>query len=359
MRFAHLLVLLTLCSVLLGQDRIDRHKGAPIGGVEVISEDCKKVTYKRGRGAPKDIDVALVADVVRGDMPAVLREGRAKLLSGDLTDAEGALQLAQQETEPSWAKEYASFYLGETRRRMGKYREAISAYGQVLAAKANSRFLPATKIGMAKCHAASKAYGEARTLLEGFLKEVTEKQLSRVSELEARQVLGQVLVKEGNHTEAARQFGTVVSEAQNLGTKAEGDEKGRYRRVELLATRDRASALIAAGKLDDAERLLRSFSTSEEDLARAIALIGEGEILLGRGQADRARVRLSEAVVTSPSARTELPRALLLLGKCYLKLAKSGEKDARKMAGTYLENVVQRFAGTDEAAEAQALQKTL
>jgi hypothetical protein len=70
-------------------------------------------------------------------------------------------------------------------------------------------------------------------------------------------------------------------------------------------------------------------------------------------------VLLSQAVVTSPAAQTELPRALLLLGSSSLALKEKGERGAAKMASIYLNNVVQRYAGTDEAKAAEALQKRL
>jgi hypothetical protein len=70
-------------------------------------------------------------------------------------------------------------------------------------------------------------------------------------------------------------------------------------------------------------------------------------------------VLLSQAVVTSPAAQTELPRAQLLLGSSYLAQKDAGERGAAKMAAKYLNNEVQRYAGTDEAKAAEVLQKRL
>jgi TolA-binding protein len=215
------------------------------------------------------------------------------------------------------------------------------------------------RLGIAQCHTAEGKYDEAASVLEAFAKEVDTLKLPRSFALETQRSLGQVQLKRGNFAEAARRFEGVATEAKSLFLKATDEEKPSLRRLELLATRDRATAMIGDKKFAEAEALLASLRNEKEDLARAIHLIGQGEVLLGKGDPDRARVLLSQAVVTSPAAQPELPRALLLLGSSYLALKEKGERGAAKMASIYLNNVVQRYAGTDEAKAAEALQKRL
>jgi TolA-binding protein len=289
----------------------------------------------------------------------VLREGKSKSQSGALVEAEGLLQIALADAKIPWVKEYAAFYLGQVQRQLGRSSMAIKAYEQVLATKPDSRFLPQVRLGIAQCHTAEGKYDEAASVLEAFAKEVDTLKLPRSFALETQRSLGQVQLKRGNFAEAARRFEGVATEAKSLFLKATDEEKPSLRRLELLATRDRATAMIGDKKFAEAEALLASLRNEKEDLARAIHLIGQGEVLLGKGDPDRARVLLSQAVVTSPAAQTELPRALLLLGTSYLALKDKGERGAAKMASIYQNNVVQRYAGTDEAKAAEALQKRL
>ena len=341
------------------QDRIDRTHGASIAGVEIVEESHRGVTYKRGTTAPKTIAADLVADVVRKDMPPVLREGKSKAQAKELAEAEGLLLLAVADAKAPWMKEYASFYLAEVQRQLGKMALATKNYEQVLAVKPDSRFLPQVRLGLARTSASEGKHEVAVGILQAFLKEVDTLKLPRSFALEAQRTLGEVQLRRGNFADAARQFDGVATEAKALLARAPDDEKPSLRRLELIAMRDRASALIGDKKYGEAEALLGSLRAEKEDLARAIHLIGQGELLLGKGEADLARVFLSRAVVTSAAAQAELPRALLLLGTNYLALKDKGEKGAGKMAAIYLANVVQRYAGTDEAKAAEALQKRL
>lgn len=348
-----------LAAAVPAQDRIYLSQGAPIANVEVLDESHRGVSYRRGNQAPRTVPLDLVVDVVRADTPPVLREGRSKAQAQALRDAEGLLQLALAEAQKPWVKEYAAFYLGEVQRQLAKYEQAVKSYELVLQTKPDSRFLPQVRLSVARAHAAREKYDEALAALEAFRKEVDVLKLPRSAGLEAQRQLGSVHLKRGNFAEAARQFDGVATEARNLLGRAPDEEKAALRRIELMAVRDRATALIGDKNFSAAEAALAPLQNANDDLGRAIHLIGQAEILAGRGESDRARVLLSQAVVTSPAARTELPRALLLLGRCYLDLRDKGERGAAKMASIYLANVVQRFAGTDEAKAAEALQRSL
>ena len=89
-------------------DRVDRKKGAPIAGVEVVSEDYKSVVVKtKGAGGEKTIRIPAseVLDVQRDDEPAAYREGRDALSTGDLPNAINALRLAEsQAAGQAWVR---------------------------------------------------------------------------------------------------------------------------------------------------------------------------------------------------------------------------------------------------------------
>jgi TolA-binding protein len=347
-------------------DRVDRKKGAPVAGVEVVSEDYKSVVVKtRGPGAEKTIRIPAseVLDVQRDDEPEAYRQGRDSLSAGDLVNAISALRLAQSQAGgKAWVKEYASFYLGEAYRLSGQAREAAQAYQQVLAVKADSRFLALVRLGMARAYTEAGSYGDAEKVLNDFIGEVDSKRLPVSYKIEANLILGRNLEAQGRHAEAASRYGSVANEARRLAGTAETEEQREDLAVlALRAEADRGAAMIAAKDYVAAETLFGSMSRSHRDDPRAQALadIGMGAVALGKGELDLARVRLTAAATLHFKADEERPRALLLLARTYSELDKKGEKGARRLARAYLNDLLKFYPASDYAGEARELLGTL
>lgn len=342
-------------------DRIDRSSGGSIVNVIVVKEDFRVVTYRR-KGGKRTLTVPseMVIDVVRGDTPQNLRDGKSRAVAGDLKNAVGPLQLAVRSSTP-WVKEYANFYLGEVQRKLGRHDAAVRAYEAALQAKPDSRFLPRGRIGIAKAWISSKSYGKAEGVLKAFVREVDSKRLSRSFALEGKQILGRSFEAQTKYQDASREYDSVITEARSLGSKAKTEgEKDRFRVIGLRAQRDKGSAYIKAKKYNDAIRIFAQLSSDRKDaLARAIGQMGMGEIELSRGNVDKARVELSRVVALGFGADEEVPRALRLLAQTYLELRKKNEKGADKMARMYIEDLLRSYPGSEEAKIARNLQQQL
>lgn len=343
-----------------GIDRIDRTSGGALANVTVVKEDFNTVTYrKKGGSRVTAIPSVQVIDIVRGDTPQALREGKAKVLAGDLKGALAPLQLAARNATP-WVKEYAHFYLGEALRKLGRAQDAVRAYEAVIATKADTRFLPLARLGIATAWTADKSFGKAQGVLESFIREVDSKRMHRQYALRAKQALGHNLVAQGKFAAASREYDSVITEARSLwGRAKDDDEKSRLHLIMLRAERDKGSALVQDKKYNDANRIFSRLATTRDDpLARAIGMMGQGELSLAQGDPDLARVRLSEVTALGFNAEEERPRALRLLAECYIAL-KGKEKDAETMAAAYIEDLLTHHPGTEDAKVARDLQQKL
>ena len=343
-----------------GIDRIDRTAGGALANVTVVKEDFNSVSYrKKGSARIVTIPAEQVVDIVRGVTPQPLREGKSKVLSGDLKGAVAPLQVAARNATP-WVKVYANFYLGEAFRKLGRTDDAVRAYEAVIAAKADSRFLPAARLGIARSWTAGAKYGKAQGVLESFVREVDAKRIHRQYALKAKQALGANLAARGKYSEASREYDSVITEAKSLAGRAkEAGEKARLHLLGLRAERDKGSALIKDKKYNDANRIFSRLASSRNDpLARAIGMMGQGELSLAQGDADLARVQLSEVTALGFSAEEERPRALRLLAECYLAL-KGKEKGAETLAAAYINDLLTHHPGTEAAKAARGLQQKL
>lgn len=342
-------------------DRIDRTSGGSIANVKVVSEDFKQVTYrKKGSARALTIPADQVVDVTRGNTPQPLREGKSKALSGDLKGAIAPLQLAARNNTP-WVKEYANFYLGEVNRRLGKADDAVRAYEAVLQAKPDSRFLPRVRLAIAQAWTAAKKYGKAQGVLTSFAREVDSKRLHRQHALAAKKLLGRNLDAQGKFAQAGREYDSVISEARSLAGRAKDpEEKARLHLIGLRAQRDKGSSLVKDKKYNDAVTIFSRMASSRNDpLARAIGMMGQGEVSLAQGKSDLARVQLSEVSALGFGAEEERPRALRLLAEAYIDLKAKGEKGAADVAQLYIDDLLRNYPGTEDAKAARNLQQKL
>jgi TolA-binding protein len=341
-------------------DRIDRSSGGSLVDVEVVKEDYKEVTYrKKGSARAMTVPAESVVEVVRGNMPPNLREGRAKLLSGDMLGAVGPLRLAAREGDP-WVKEYASFYLGEALSRLGETRDAIAAYEGVLQVKPDSRLLPQVRLGIAQAHMTAGAHAKADDTLTSFLREIDSKGMSRTYALNAKHLHGASLVEQKKFGDAAREYDSLIREAQNLASKADASVKRTYEVATLRAEASKARALLHDNKVAEARSAFSRLAGLPDPVARSIGRLGEAEVSLAQGDPDRARVLLSEMVSVHFGGDEDLSRALHLLARCYLELRdKQNEKNANEMARRYLDELLIQYPGSDDAKAARVLQKRL
>ena len=252
-------------------------------------------------------------------------------------------------------------YLGETFRRLGRAADAARAYEAALQAKPDSRFLPAIRLGTARAWTAAKSYGKAESTLKAFAREVDSKRLHRQYALSAKQGLGRNLEAQGKYSQARREYDSVITEARSSAARAKGPgEKQRLHLLSLRAQRDKGGAYVKEKNYGDASGLFEKMASTRDDkVARAIGMMGQGEVRLAQGQADRARVLLSEVAALGFEAAGERPRVLRLLTETYIALAAAGERGATGMARSYVEDLLRNHPGTEEAKAARALQQKL
>ena len=236
----------------------------------------------------------------------------------------------------------------------------MKAYESVLQVKSDSRFLPQVRLRIAMSWTAAKSFSKAESVLKAFVREVDSKKLHRQHALKAKQALGSNLVAQGKFSDASREYDSVISEARSLAGRAKDpDEKARLHLIGLRGERDKGSALIMDKKYNAANGIFARLSTSRNDrLARAIGLMGQGELSLAQGNPDKARVQLSEVTALGFAAEEERPRALRLLAECYIAL-KGKEKGAETLAAAYIDDLLRHHPGTEDAKVARGLQQKL
>jgi DNA-binding NarL/FixJ family response regulator len=156
----------------------------------------------------------------------------------------------------------------------------------------------------------------------------------RIFALQNRVILGFIESSIGDHAAALRWLEPLPAMLDELGVR----NPGAY-----PFAPDMLEALVTAGRVDDAERLVRwvidGTGTGDHPWARSMAARGRGLIMLARGEHESAVAALREALSTHDELRMPLERgrALLLLG--------SAQRRARRRsdAAATLERAVATF----------------
>lgn len=348
--------------VLAAQDRIDLSEGAPILDVKIDQETFKRVTYEKADGKKGSVDGAKVVSVTRGATPNALREGRALYLTGDYANAIRLLETAERGADAAdWVKEYAAFWRGRALLASGEGLKAVSAFEKVLSINGESRLLPETRIGIGNAHAVDGDHGKAKSTLEAFEKEVADKKLPARWAAEAKRSVGKSLERRGDWSEAARTYGSLISSSKSMAGSADAAQQLALKRVALLAELDRGNALVRAGRPNDAQSAFAGIRGKYQGVpgANAVAMIGEAQVQIAKGDADGARIKLTEVLALHFEEPAVRPNAMLLLAEAYRELAKKGESEARIKAQTYLKTVSSRFPGTEAARQAREMMNKL
>lgn len=336
-----------------GNDRVTRTGGKPVLKGTVVSESCVEVVVRKENGLEERVPAVEVVSVDRGDAPEALRRGVGAAASGDFANAVQLLKLAgEQAGGRAWVVEAANFYLGEAQRGLGRAADAVAAYEAVVAAKADSRFLAAARLGAARALSADSKYADAEKVLSAFVSEADAKKIPRRFVLEARELQGSLLEAQNRFGEASGVYDAVVREAQG----ALKDDPAVGDRIRA-AQRAKISCLLREKKLDEASKAADALAADKSPEGESLALSAKGETLYAQGKFDEARFVLAKVLGARFAAEKELPRVKLVMAKTLLELDKAGDKSAAKAAQFYLNDLVQRDAASEFAKEARTLLK--
>lgn len=364
MRAAFPVILLALAAGpgdLSAQDRIDLRVGDSLAG-SILEEDYREVRIKVRGGEETSVPAAAVVSVLRDGTPESLRRGRAALNSGDLSNAVSLLQLAVDEAEKPWVQEYASYYLGEALRLSGSYKKAEEAYRQVLATRKDSRFMPAVHENLARLAMARGDAAGAVSMLEEFLRQVDLESMPRIYSVSGRLLLGKAYMAQERYDDAAAAFQRVAGAADNQVTGAESEAlKSLARDLAMEARQEEAAAYVALEDYSRARSAFREISSryKGDPRAEAVAMLGEAQVDLARKKYDQARVTFTELLAVHQPESGVQPKAHLLLAKTYLQLAEQGERGAKELARSYLNDLIKHYPNSDSSAEGRKLLEEL
>jgi len=342
-----------------GQDRVDLLHGKPLAG-QVLRENAREVAIKLRGGRQRTLPADQVLDIVREGASDAYREGRTSLSKGDLKNAVRLLRNAAHEAKSPWLKEYATYYLARSLESEGRPKEAGDQYAEVLRLNPNSRFLPAVRLGLARTGAALGQGQKAIKVLQDFGLEVNRRSLPESYGLEAKTLLGKLLLEQGKPQEAASAFETARRGARKLLAQAKETSARRLAARHLFAaSRSLAAAYIEAKDFSKARSIFQGLASEfqQDGAAQTLAAVGAAEVLLVQGNADLARVQLTEILAEHFDQETEVPQVLYLLGKAYLALAETGERGARQHARAYLQDLIKHYAASTWVAKGRKLLK--
>ncbi len=241
---------------------------------------------------------------------ARFRAGETAYMLGDLTAARDALGRYARENPGHRHLETALPYLGDVSFRLGELAEARKAYEQALAQFPEGRLQDRARYGLARTLAAQGEPDAAVKLLRELVEHGGRDWADR-----ARYQIGVTLADAGRDAEAVEAFQALESTAPNSPLVPE-------------ARLQRAEALNALGKTDEAEALLRTLTTSGEQSIAARAAYALGGSQLDRGEPAEALATWNDAL-TRFAGSPLVPALLFRSAEALVALGKSDEARAR------------------------------
>jgi TolA-binding protein len=240
------------------------------------------------------------------------RLGETAYMLGDLAASRRALEKFTAENPGHRHLETAWPYLGDACLRLGDLPEARRAYEQALKSHPDGRLSDRARFGLGRALALQGdpegALKVFRALVERGGPEWTDRAWLQI---------GQVLAASKQQAQAVEAFETLERVAPRSALVAE-------------ARLNRAEALLALGRGDEAEPLLRTLSAEGPTALSARAAFTLSSEQLKRGQAAEALATLDEALRRSP--RSPMAPALLFRSaEAALKLGQAEEARARSL----------------------------
>lgn len=236
-------------------------------GQEIEVDSIEKATWKevvyRLAGTRQTAEASQVKDVVpdNRDLAEGINAFRARKLSAAISDLERAGKAGDKVV-----KAFASFYLGRAYRAMGQLAEAADAYAQVIAADAEHLFAPDSCYEGGECYLSLGKFADATKLFSG---------LERFgSTWKAKGAYGKAtaLLAQGKGDEAEKTFSELARSSSGEASK--------------LAQAGQARAQVMQGK--NADALIRTLMREKSTAVQGTIWVAQAEVYAKEGKSKEA-----------------------------------------------------------------------
>jgi TolA-binding protein len=334
---------------------------APLMADQVTSETYEEVRYRKsGVSSEQRLSADRVVRIVYGDAPDAYKQGERFFENYDYENAVSSFKLAMESNARDWVKTYARLWIGRSYQAWGaadpgKYKDAISAYEELLKENPKTRFYAEVLFNQAECYSRSGDVSNAVATYERLGKDAYDLKLGVVWEARSKHGKAQAKLSGGLLDEAERDFRSSETFAVEQAGKTE--DAGVKAELERLASLDRlsqGSVMISRKKYSQAKDFFNEIikNTASTPDAMAGAQNGLGECFLAEKQIKDAQMQFAIAKVQYGAVIEEAAKATYFLGVCCEELGDK-EPKSKKRAQDYFQEVVDLYGSTSWAKEAR------
>ncbi len=347
--FAVLFIAALFSPVALGADGDDTIylKGKPaLVGVSIVSESATEVVYTKKRGTRRvAIPAEQVASLTYELQPGDYRSAVQLFSLGDFVNAVTELKAVSntKHAKAPWVQVYSLVYLGRAQLCIGNFAEAVASFRAALKAQPNTRWRPIIVRGLVTALNSSGDNGGAKQAVEEFRRAITTHKIGGSAKILADVLNVENQLRAGKFMETAALANTAVAHASD------------YPHLLAHAMSLQIQALIQSKDLTRARGVVTQMQSkaraASNPHAAAVARNGEAAIMLQEYRDLEPIVHLlAKAHVENWQGISEMRRTCYLLGRSYLRAAKSAHSaSAKTLARAYFEETTKRFPESVEA----------
>ena len=342
-------------------DKVWRVSGGRPISAEVVKDHYDEVSYKSA-GLSQTMDGFKVRTIDYGDAPDSYEMALDKLAEGEFENAASLMKAAMSESGVrDWIQVHGNFQLGEIHRRWGasersKYAAAVRHYDDALKADDKTRLRPDILHGRALSHLGAGDVDKGLADLDTLAQEAFSNKYGVRWELIAVRDKATALDEAGRANDAKREYSKLEKNARSFAGNDAIDAGDREFAAEMagLARLSQGRVFIRDDKARDAERFFDNIVNDDKEVegVRAAALVGKGEALAAQNKLKEAQFAYATVRVHHYSAEAARAEATYRLGLVAEALGSQEPKGSQKAQDYFLE-VVQRYPSSRWAAKAQ------
>lgn len=343
-----ILIALTSSAALAGDSADTIHlKGKPaLVDIHIVSENATEIVYTKKRGTRRmTIPADQVLSLSYESQPNDYRHAIQLSSLGDFVNAVTELKAVSKKKHDKtpWVKVYSLVYLGRAQVCLGDYGGAVTSFREALKAQPNTRWRATIARGLVTALNSKGDNGGAQQAVEEFKRAITTHKIPGSAASLADVLNVENKLRAGKLMETATLANTAAAHAA-----AFPDLVARAMSLQIQALIQSKDLTRARGVVTQMQSKARSGSNP---FAAAVARNGEAAILLEEnGDLEQIVHLLAGAHVENWQGISEMPRTCYLLGRSYLRAAKTAHSaSAKTLARAYFEETTRRFPESVEA----------
>ena len=316
-------------------DQVTLNDGKQLSNCKVLSETAQEVQVSLSGGATADRTIPSedIAAILYDDRSLEYKQAELFFKGGNYAKAVEAFKaIGAAAKAGEWAAIYSAYYRAVSLQKWAesdpsKGAEAVQALGDFVTVNKNSRFVYEARLGLAQAYLVQGKFDDARKLADDVVREKGNSAWA----LSARLLLARVKLRQNDAAGALADFDAALAGLKDKAAPAWAQ-----------AAIGKGQALLALGKLEDAEKLLGDLiETTQDSRLRAQAYNALGDGYFKKENFAEARLKYLRVVLLyGPADPAEHAKALYFAAECSRKL------NDPKRANDLFKELVETYPGT-------------